>query len=144
MKEIEFQFHRSNHLLGRLIRFFSRGMFNHVSIRMGRYVYESHIHSGVRKVLYSKWNSDSVVHSFLLDVDTDSYDYTKEWLDKQVGKKYDIFGVLSFLWRLFEESEGKWFCSELAMVTLAKARCIEIYNQRQSPQEFFYSLFLTS
>ena len=140
MKEIEFQFHRGNHLLGKVIRFFSRGDFNHVSIRIGKYVYESHIDTGVTKTLYSKWESWSVVESFLVEVeDTKAIE---KWLKKQVGKKYDIWGVLSFMWIWAKPAEGKWFCSELAMVTLAKALELDTYNQRQSPQDFYYSLFL--
>lgn len=140
MKEIEFQFHRNNHLFAKVIRLFSRGSFNHVSIRIGRYVYEAHIDNGVTKTLYSKWKGIGVVESVLVEVEDTKT--VEKWLNKQVGKKYDIFGVLSFLWIWARPAKGKWFCSELAMVTLAKALEIDIYNQRQTPQDFYYSLFL--
>jgi hypothetical protein len=55
-------------------------------------------------------------------VDTISYDITmeqsydiKEWMEKQIGKKYDYWGVLLMCGRPKKyKKDDRWFCSEFA------------------------------
>jgi len=44
-----------------------------------------------------------------------------QFIRKQVGKKYDYFGILGFILRRGTQSQGKWFCSELCSATLNAA-----------------------
>lgn len=143
MNRISFQFHRADHIVGLLIRLFSRGKFNHTSIRVGNTVYEAHMTSGVRKVKYDQWHGKStVVDAFDFEVDDATHGRIRYFLERQVGKKYDWGGVMSFLWVMTNPKEGRWFCSELSMVALMKMRGIrnDAYNQRQSPQDFFCTM----
>jgi len=137
---ITFQSHKGDHLLGRLIRFFSNGMFNHSSIDLNGVIYESHIHTGVRKVLKEDWSDRTVVSCTTFRIDVHTHRKLKYWLDRQVGKKYDLWGVLSFIWIFAKPSKGRWYCSELSMVTLAKLFSLPLYDQRQSPTDFYYFL----
>ena len=138
--KITFNSHKGNHLLGKLIRFFSRGKFNHTSINLNGVIYEAHINCGVRKTKEKDWKDKTVVSYTTFDIDTQTHRELKYWLDKQVGKKYDLFGVLSFLWIYFKPVRGKFYCSELAIIVLAKLFHLPIYDQKQDPTEFYYTL----
>jgi uncharacterized protein YycO len=141
-----FQFHYSKTLLGFLIRLLSFGHFNHVSIRLGNYVYEAHIHTGVRRTLYTKWNKKTVVQIKEVKLEQAEYERVYVWLNKQVGKKYDILGIFSFIFFFLPPRKGYWFCSELAICSLAKAKgkSDALDNQKVSPQLFFDILDLVA
>jgi uncharacterized protein YycO len=134
-----FQFHYSKTLLGFLIRLFSFGRFNHVSIRLGNYVYEATIKGGVIRTLYTKWNSETVVFSKKIEITQEEYQRAYIWLNKQVGKGYDVLGIVSFLFFFLPPRKGYFYCSEYAICALAKAkdRTDSIQNQKVSPQLFF-------
>lgn len=138
--KITFNSHKGNHLLGKLIRFFSRGKFNHTSINLNGVIYEAHINCGVRKTEEKDWDNKTVVAQTTFKIDVHTHRTLKYWLDRQVGKKYDLFGVLSFIWRFFKPQKGKWWCSELAMVVLAKQFSLPVYDQKQDPTDFYYTL----
>lgn len=106
-----FQFHSKDTLISILIRFITQGKFNHVSIRIGKYVYEADMGKGVIKTLYSKWDNSSVVEC--ITVKTKHEKKVVKFLNEQVGKKYDITGVLSFLLIFSKPKVGMWYCSEL-------------------------------
>ena len=134
---ITFYFHRDKTLLGKTIRFVSRGNYNHVSIGINGYVYESNPTTGVtkRKIDNKYIDKVSFHHSFELDEEEVIY-----FLEEQIGKKYDFIGVLSFIWIFLKPRQGYWFCSEMAMVALMKGLNKIEYNEKQSPQDFYYIL----
>lgn len=141
---MKFNSHYKKGIISNLIRFFSKGDYNHTSIEIGGFIYEAHIHTGVRKVPLCLWDNSSVACSQTLKISSYREKKVIEWLDKQVGKKYDIFGVLTFVWSIFDEKKGRWFCSEYAYVALMKALGIDSkkvdYNQRVSPHDFHSQL----
>jgi len=132
-----FQFHKGDSILSRLIRLFSNGNYNHVSILTSKYVYEAHIKSGVTKTPIKKYDFSSVAEK--IEVKSKRELSVIKWLDKQVGKKYDILGVLSFLSILTKPRKGYWFCSELAMVAYSRLKGYygDIEDQKVSPQLFY-------
>ena len=141
---IKFQFHHWDKLLSKLIRLFSGGFFNHVSIEINWYIYEAHIHTGVRKVQVIEWEDDTVHTYYQYDLWPKREKYVQEWLEKQCGKKYDTLGVLSFLWRFIPQREGAFYCSELAFIAFMKLHKIEKWNykQKKSPQDFYELLYI--
>ena len=67
----------------------------------------------------------------------------ESFLLKQIGKKYDLFGLLSFaIRRKFPAKNDRWFCSELVFTAFQKAG-INLLNYT-SPQEVTPALFLKS
>jgi uncharacterized protein YycO len=134
-----FQFHYSRTLLGFLIRLFSFGRFNHVSIRLGNYVYEATTTRGVIRTLYTKWDSSTVATIKEVPLTQDEYQRVYIWLNRQIGKGYDIWGIFSFIFFWLPPRKGYWYCSELAICALAKAKdkTDQIQNQKVSPQLFF-------
>lgn len=136
-----FQFHQSDAFISIIIRLLT-GKYNHVSIRVGNYVYEAHIGTGVTKTKYKDWDNSSVVET--IEVKSKNEKKVKLWLDKQVGKKYDVSGILSFLSIFAKPKIGKWYCSELGFVTYAKLKGVEgnIEGQKISPYLFYVILKL--
>jgi len=139
MKNVKFQFHRGEAKISKLIRFFSRGEYNHVSIRTHRYIYEAHIKQGVIKTPINKWDDSTVVITTKISVSNAGYTNMIKFLNEQVGKKYDIMGILSFFFILLPPRKGYWYCSELASVALEKAKIKDgmLDNRKISPQMFF-------
>lgn len=124
-------FHKTDNLIGKAIRFQTQGVVNHVSFKIGKKVYDADIGQGVQAYDTKK---HSVVKTYTFkggDIKT-----AQEFADKQVGKDYDLLGVLSFIWGFIPERKGSWYCSEYAMVVLMKYLGVksEAYNQKQSPQ----------
>ncbi len=137
------QFHYSKTLLGFLIRLFSLGRFNHVSIRLGNYVYEATSKGGVIKTLYTKWNNSTVAESIEVPLNNEEYQRAYIWLNKQVGKGYDYIGVISFLFALLPPRKGYFYCSEYAICAYAKAKgLINPEMQKISPSLIWYILKL--
>jgi len=138
---IIFQAHNGDKPVSRLIRVFSP-RYNHISIRVGNTVYEAHAIKGVTKTAYGSWkDKKSVVATMGFDVTASVQARVKEFLERQVGKKYDGHGIFSFLWQYSKPVKGKWYCSELAMATLYKMINVksnsENYNQKVSPAKFW-------
>jgi hypothetical protein len=133
---VTFYFVKSHTLIGKLIRITSGGKYNHVSIWVRGYLYEASMKYGVTKVRCDRdYRSSNWLHVWDLNEDK-----VVEFLDAQVGKRYDWLGVISFIWIFVQQGVEKWFCSELAMVALMKGLGKEEYNQRQSPIDFYYLL----
>lgn len=136
---ITYHFHISNKPISRIIRLYSK--YSHVSIEFMGHVYEAVMldnkgRRGVIKTPVELWDNRSVVESETVAI---SYpEIVHDWLEKQLGKDYDYLGVLSFVWRFLPHNIGAWFCSELAMVSLAKAKGILKYNQKQTPEDFYH------
>ena len=151
---ITFQFHRGDKFLSKLIRVivsilsFGRARYNHVSIRVGQTVYEAMIFvkygdktlKGVIKVPYSKWKGKKTVkNKITIQATRKDEKRVRDFLNAQVGKKYDITGFLNFVWIFLPPAKGKWFCSELAKVAGCKLAGIKSseqgYNQKVTPDE---------
>ena len=141
---IKFQFHHWDKLLSKAIRLFSGGFFNHVSIQMGDYIYEAHINTWVRKIARIDWEDETVYTFYEYYLWPKREKMVEDWLEKQVGKKYDTLGVLSFLWRFIPQSPWKFYCSELAFIAFMKLHKItkENYNAKKTPQDFFELLYI--
>ena len=72
---------------------------------------------GVRKLTF--WEDVSKIDFFLV---TGTYNNTRavEFLEAQIGKGYDWYGILRFLPR-WRKDNDRWFCSELAFEALRRA-----------------------
>lgn len=127
---ITINFHKTNSLIGKAIRFQTGGSVNHISFEILGERFEANVGVGVR----GDYDMDSIV----VRVSFDKGDCEKAlcFAKRQLGKKYDWMGILSFIWRIIPEHKGSWYCPELAMVVLMKYLGIDSskYNQKQSPQ----------
>ena len=112
--------------LDKLICFFSRGEYSHSAItcydgttfeaKPFEIVKESSIINGQSR--------QQVIHLFLLETTPQQDLDIKEFLKRQVGKKYDylsIFGIIVDTTREGRKASKRWFCSELVFAALEKA-----------------------
>lgn len=143
---LTFNTHKGNALLSKLIRFFSRGKYNHTSIQLGNYIYEAHINSGVTKTHRVLWEDKTVVGSITLKIAPERGREIKAFLEAQVGKKYDIRGIFSFFFTTAKPKMGYWYCSELGVVTLYKAIGLtsEEYDELQNVSPHLFWIILTA
>ncbi len=142
---IIFHAHRGEAKLSKIIRWMSP-KYNHISIEVDDVVFEAHINCGVRKTYSDDWDGSTVVESIRIKVSDYHLGRVWEFLNKQVGKKYDTLGIFAFLWWFFKPRKDRWYCSELAQVALYKALGIrstdDDYNQKVSPYTFWRNLQL--
>lgn len=120
MLEIAFYKGRTR-LFDRLIQWWTRGPYSHCEVATHRSgsgaawcISASFLDKGVRgKWIYldpSRWDIVSVS-----SVDTA---VAHEWLAKHLGRRYDLAGLLGFIWRPHAGSRRKWFCSEACAAIL--------------------------
>lgn len=131
---VTYNFHKTNTLIGYLIRIFTKSEFNHVSVTVDGYTYEADILQGVWVVPKEK-NIGIIKSVEIKKVNDCEVIY---FINEQLGKKYDLLGVLSFIWRFLPNRIGRWYCSELAMVSLCKGLGVEEFNQKVTPKDFYY------
>lgn len=114
---IRIHFLRSNDMAGFVIRLFTRSKWNHVAIEYNGIIWESMAPGGVRKILAKgypeRWDDHETIElptSNVLDI--------CDFLDGEVGKKYDWKAVFAWPFRIDWHDRSKWFCSELVAEAL--------------------------
>jgi uncharacterized protein YycO len=105
----------------------TRTIFTHTALEIGGVVWEAREFVGVRKlpledILAAAKKKGECVWSRDLLVPAENIPTAVDWLDEQVGKKYDYVSVLRFITRRQADRKalGKWFCSELTFVGAEK------------------------
>jgi hypothetical protein len=111
---IHLQFTAENTVGDRILRFMTRSRFSHVRVRMGESIFEAR---PVLGVTVSSRNAaiPATLEEFSFEVSEAQWDLGLSWLQAQVGKPYDYFGVLAglMLQRNWQDDRA-WYCAELA------------------------------
>jgi uncharacterized protein YycO len=123
---MQIAFYKGNSFIGRGIRFFSRGGYSHVAIRLndGRII-ESYPFHGVRirNSLHEKIRNTQI-DVYNIPTTPKQDEIIKSFLANQIGKKYDYRALLGFLFYVTKEKRrqrNKWICSELVFIAFQKA-----------------------
>jgi len=53
----------------------------------------------------------------LIEIDGDEA-YARKWFEDHVGAKFDVIGLLGFIWRRRDGQQTRWFCSEAVAASL--------------------------
>jgi len=127
VRTIQVALYRGKSATSGIIRWVSWGIYSHAAVRLpedGGIVYESWEGVGVRKCSNLSDGHTPGTRVDLFDVFVTDSEYKKivAALESQLGKKYDLKGVLRFspFLRLFmgkqpsAKEQIKWFCSEYA------------------------------
>lgn len=129
MRKVNILLHKGKGIISSLIRWQTRGAYSHASIQPdGQSIYESWqggIRPGVRNVEIKDYSNIDIFIIYLTD---EQHDKLVNFLDKQLDKRYDYFGVLRFVSRRAARDDDKWFCSELVFAALAFAG-IELFKE---------------
>ena len=133
-----------------LIRFFSRGKYNHAAILTSTGIVYEAITSGVRKTplsnkIFECNKNNTYIDYFKLKKDLPPYEELQiiDFLEKQLGKPYDFMMVAGFVSHSTSQgrkSYGKWFCSELVCAAIGEIK--KILNTdywKISPEMISYS-----
>lgn len=115
-------------VVSKLIQWQTRSEYSHAAVMVGETVYEAREFKGVRKIelgTHSELTPESFLNCHMFTVLTnDVQDKTiVDFLEKQVGKKYDYSSVARFVSRrqASRKASGKWFCSELVYAAFQQA-----------------------
>ena len=144
MKEVVFVFHQGRNWFNNLTRFLTQGKYTHVSIMLDDTVYEAVELRGVIKHDYGsfyKTISRRRGRTYVtIRVSNKKFKQFKAFLEEQVGKKYDYYGILNFVFSRIQPRYGYWYCSELAQ-SLFYILYEEPIGRLVSPQRFYERLF---
>lgn len=109
-------------VVSQLIRWQTNGQYSHAAIQLGdgRIIEAWHKPAEVRvRPPLKDWSN---VEAYSVEgMTADQWQVAVEFLDKQLGKKYDFGGVLRFVTRWRKEKDDKWFCSELVFQAVKEA-----------------------
>ena len=120
-------FYKGNSFVDKCILFFSRGGYSHCSIILDD---DSRIEAKpftrVHKCnsIVDGINSKCHIDVFNVETTEEQYIIIKDFLTKQIGKKYDYLSILGFV--LYTSENGRkayrhWICSELVFVAFKQA-----------------------
>lgn len=139
-------------LLDKLICFFTRGSYQHVSILLNNgTIIESKPFKGVRilKSINVALESNPICEVCSIDVSPYQIEDITSFLISQIGKKYDYASALGFAFftnKEDRESRNRWFCSELVFTAFSKSG-IELLKRipawKVSPSMIAYSNLIT-
>ena len=107
-------------LFNRLVSWYLRGQYSHCELILGRTAEglavcasSSFLDGGVRvKTLDlhpDRWD--------VVDVDGDAH-AARAWVIDHEEDRYDVLGLLGFVWRRSPDSQRRWFCSEAVAAML--------------------------
>jgi len=136
---LKINYHHWHSFISRLIQFVSGDFYNHVSVEVNDYVYEAHINTGVIKTRIDEWDDSTVHKTQIFECTPKRMATTVRWMDKQIGKGYDLLWVLSFVWIFLKQKKGKFFCSEFWYICLMKwiGMLSSQYSPRKKPQDVY-------
>ena len=78
-------------------------------------VYESWQPQGVRHMadIHIGHSSGTVIDMFAVDLTGEQKDGLRAWFTSHLGKPYDMWAILGFIWRKKLDDDSAWICSEL-------------------------------
>ena len=113
--------------ISKFIKWHTRGEYSHAAIIVGGALYESKEFIGTRKRLAFDENVE--YDDFIVETAQNQRAGMVEFLERQIGKPYDMLKVFAFVTRKRQDrkSLGKWFCSEIVFATLQKCG-VKLFN----------------
>lgn len=117
--------YRGNDFIDKAILFFSRGGWTHAAIVLddGRTI-EAYPFKGVRlRQSIAEQMSNKTVDIFEVATTPEQDEIIKDFLTKQIGKRYDYLAIIGFV--LYTTKKGRkqyarWICSELVFAAFQK------------------------
>ncbi len=113
---VKIHFTKKNTLISKLVRILSCTEYSHVEIDVADVCYSAKPFRGVYKQYKRDLLDDNnVIETWFVDDRGIKTEKLVEFLEEQVGKKYDYLPVfaLGFLRQNWRQNSNKWFCSEL-------------------------------
>jgi uncharacterized protein YycO len=142
--------YRGKSVVSRAIQFLNWGPYSHVSwVDVEGWEIEAWIY-GVRKVsvAHSNHTPGTPVEIYDANLTPGETDGIRQFLLSQVGKQYDLRGVLHFVTRRPQNAsdQDRWFCSELIHAAFRHVRrdlLLRVESWKVFPSMIVYSPLLT-
>jgi hypothetical protein len=127
MDAMKIAFYKGTHagltgVFNRLVRWWTRGPYSHCEV-----VFSERDASGAA-LCASSSKMDGGVRLKFIALKPENWDIwevpsadeaaVKAWFDEHVGCKYDVLGLVGFVWRRTEDDRSKFFCSEACAAAL--------------------------
>lgn len=118
---------RNTGILSRIIKFATRGKYSHAAIQLDSgEIYETRPFRNVQKYEDLDFSNDpgDVIDIYNVETMPEQDAIILEFLERQIGKKYDYWSVFGFVIHTSKESRKaseQWFCSELVFSTFKKS-----------------------
>lgn len=122
-------FARRNSISSWVIRLFTWSDWSHCGVVVGNNIYEATAKDGVVLTPFFKFN-EKYKEWIILELPSKGGWQTK--LHQQLGKKYDWWAIVNFLFRRNWQECDKWFCSEY--IAYASGVFNNKYVSRITPQ----------
>ena len=98
----------------RLIRRWTKSEYSHVALLRGEEIIEAKILVGVRKTRWTNHKPCSYdVFDIVQAITKTQDDAIWKAAESQIGKDYDLIGLLGYASKTGINARSKWFCSEL-------------------------------
>lgn len=114
---VKLHFSRRNSLMSHAVRLMTASKYSHCEVEIDGMCYSAKAFKGVYKQpVRELFENEDVIETWTFaNPSFWRVANLRDWLDKQVGKKYDYLPALAlgFLRKNWANNEDKWFCSEL-------------------------------
>jgi len=123
--------------ISKIIKFVSRGEYSHTAIMLEEdYIVEAWQGSDSVRVIQSLSSGHipgTEVDIYSIDLGKKQEERFRKFVQDQVGKPYDLWGIHGFLWRRDTQRSQSWFCSELFAAAYQEAGK-KLYNDTEPSQ----------
>lgn len=111
-------------LVSVFVRFWSRGVYDHCEIVFSDGIWASSSLSdkGVRFVNKTSQADYDASHWHFVDLKGYDEVAARIWFINHQGAKFDVLGMLGFVFRLTRGSDNRWFCSEACAAALGHSK----------------------
>ena len=121
----------------KIIKFVSRGKYSHTAIMLeDDYIVEAWQGSNSVRVvrsLSSGHTPGTEVDIYSIDLGVKQEERFRKFVEEQIGKPYDFWGIHGFFWRRDTQRSQSWFCSELFAAACEEAGKA-LYNDTRPSQ----------
>lgn len=129
----------NNTIYNKLVRLFTGFKYSHVVIVKDGRIIDSSFPKGVKEYSFNGFlNNYKEYELITINFDDEVFNIAK----KEIGKKYDLLAIFSFLFKRNWQEKDKWMCSELAAYCLCSAgyKLLKQRYNKISPKDLYYML----
>lgn len=114
-------FSRSPGPISGLIRWWTTAPYSHVAIRTNEGIYEALLHGFTRRSaeVWEQQRRQSTIYEYI-EVQVPSLEAAQAFLNSNIGRRYDVLGLIAYVIPYLKESRRALYCSEAAR------RCLSI------------------
>lgn len=140
--EVTVAFSSTKKIGSKFLEFFLFSKFSHTALIIDDMAYEARLIGGVQvkpEKDFAKENEGHLEY-YTIKLTPEQKKRALDFSKKQVGKKYDFWGVFAFPFRKSSwQKDDKWFCSEYTAATLVHSGVINIKQKfnRINPRDLW-------